>query len=218
MIVFRASGIGFPCPRKVWYEAIAGHEEKRSVTSEMTLDMGTAIEPLFVKYLSPPYDEWEILYNPGSQQAEKEVIVPVDTDIVISGHPDAMGMRKPGGDWILPDFKTMNSFAYKQWRQHGAVKKYPQYVIQLHCYGMSEEARKMGIETYAIAGMNKDRTEHPIPIEFIDRDPALEEWIRKYVRELAVMVEPPEPPATIPAWCCKYCGFKGNICQYEFFN
>lgn len=217
-IVFRASGLGFPCPRKVWYEAVEERDEPHTPEQELTMDIGTALEPLFVKYLTPPYDEWEVLYNPGSQDAEFEVEIVVDKGILIRGHPDAHGMRWQGaGPWILPDFKTMNSFAYKQWKKFGTLAKYPQYAFQVHCYGMSEEAKSMGIDTFSIVGMKKDKAEHPLPVDVFPRDPEIDEAILSRAREIANYVEPPEPPMDLPAWCCNYCGF-ADICNHNFFE
>ena len=124
-----ASKIGFPCNRNLWYSC-NGHEEVVSERTQRIFDVGTYLEPLAVKWLQK--DGWNVAYNQGSQNAHVTIRVPINGGELI-GHPDALIWRD-GEKAILVDIKTMNDRAFTLWKREGTIKKYPQYVDQLHIY------------------------------------------------------------------------------------
>ena len=65
--VLRASKIGFPCDRNLYYSA-NGVEGITSPKSQRIFDVGTYLEPVVVERLRA--DGWESEYNAGSQNAE----------------------------------------------------------------------------------------------------------------------------------------------------
>ena len=131
MKVLHASKIGFPCGRNLWYAA-NDYEGQTSERSQRIFDVGNYLEPMVVKWLRE--DGWEVEYNPGSQKAAFEVVVPVEGG-EIRGHPDAF-ISKGDKQNILIDIKTMNDRAFKLWKSEGTAKKYPQYIDQLYTYAI----------------------------------------------------------------------------------
>ena len=84
--IMHASKVGFPCNRNLWY-SVNNYEEKISERSQRIFDIGTALEPLVVKWLEK--DAWEVLYNPGSQSAPMELKINLYGGSLV-GHPDAL--------------------------------------------------------------------------------------------------------------------------------
>ena len=127
--IMHASKIGFPCERNLWYSC-KGHEEVISERTQRIFDVGTYLEPLVVKWLKK--DGWNVAYNQGSQNAHVTIKVPANGGELV-GHPDALIWRD-NQETILVDIKTMNDRAFTLWKREGTIKKYPQYVDQLHVY------------------------------------------------------------------------------------
>ena len=210
----RASSIGHPCIRKVWLSTFKEPEEFTPQTL-LTFDIGTALEEVAIKYIQ--MDGWETDYNPGSQEAEDKVSIEIlktpEYEVYLEGHPDAVIWRpqKPE-EKIMVDIKTMNDFAFKDWKKHGTLKKYPQYAEQVHIYGYGKGIFKLGI-----AALNKNKAEFPIPIDTFTFDPEIWENIMRKCNQLAEYAELPFPPAIddeIPSWCCGYCGYKRmGLCE-----
>ena len=213
-IVFSASGLTNPCDRKVWYQFVKCVEEYHDTKTLFTFDIGTALEPVVVKYLE--LDGWEVEYNAGSQEAEIETVIPVSPGVEIHGHHDLI-LRRPGGDWIMGDVKTMNSFAYKNWKKYGTIKKYPQYYDQLMIYTNGLYAQDHNIRIMGVFALNKDKAEFPVPYDLMEYEQGRMDEILARVEEIAMSTEPPCPPDTLPTWACGYCGYKkSGVCRYEF--
>lgn len=214
-IVFRASGIGHPCPRKLWYEAVKGLEEPHNLQTLFTFDIGTAIESVAIKYLR--HEGWEVLYNEGSQEAEIETIIHVAPGIEIRGHHDMVLRRGEGSPWIMGDVKTMKSFAYKDWKKHGTMAKYPQYFDQTTIYTAGEYAQSLGIETMGIWAINKDKVEYPVPYDTERFSKDRLEDLKLKAFYIAMSEVPPVPDDAMPTWCCSYCGFRRDrTCDHTF--
>lgn len=212
--VIRASSIGHPCIRKTWFSTFGEPEEFTNQTL-MTFDIGTALEAVAMKYIR--LDGWEADYNPGSQEAEEKVSIEIlkkpDYEVYLEGHPDAVIWRpETPEERILIDVKTMNEYAFKQWAKAGTLKKYPQYVEQVHIYGHGKGLRKLGI-----AALNKNKVVYPIPMDLFDFDDSIWNRIMEKATKLAEYAELPFPPAiddNIPTWCCNYCGYKRmGLCE-----
>ena len=205
--IMHASKVGFPCDRNLWY-AVNGHEEVISEKSQRTFDIGTALEPLVIKWLEK--DGWEIEYNPGSQDAEKKAVVKVSGGNLV-GHPDAFVYW--GDEILVIDIKTMNDRAFKLWRREGTLKKYPQYVDQLHVYAkglLCENRNIQEVKELAIVGVNKNTSE--VHIDYFEYDENRMNEIISRTERIFALDEAPETGENMQDWCCSYCGYKW-ICE-----
>ena len=171
--VLRASKAGFPCMRNLWY-SVNGFPETVSPKSQRIFDVGTALEPVIVEWLKA--DGWNVEYNPGSQNAEIEVTVPIEGG-KLAGHPDCI-ISKGEIQNALVDIKTMNDRAFTHWKREGSLKTKPQYVTQLHIYamGLKEQGRK--IEHLGIVGVNKNNSDMYIDLFDFDESTSLDILIR----------------------------------------
>ena len=198
--VLRASKAGFPCMRNLWY-SVNGFPETVSPKSQRIFDVGTALEPVIVEWLKA--DGWNVEYNPGSQNAELEVTVPIEGG-KLAGHPDCI-ISKGEIQNALVDIKTMNDRAFTHWKREGSLKTKPQYVTQLHIYamGLKEQGRK--IEHLGIVGVNKNNSDMYIDLFDFDESTSLDILIRA---ECIVNAEGvPEFECPTEKWACSYCEF-----------
>lgn len=201
-IVFRASGIGHLCPRRIWYEAVQGIEPVFDTRTLRIFRMGDAVETLAVEWLRE--DGWLVEHNCGSQEAEAEVVIPLADGIEIRGHHDAV-IENGTGRFVV-DVKSMNERAYAEWRKKGTLVKYPQYLDQVHVYG-----KGLGILNLAICGVNKNTSEYLV--ESFPFDPARWDALAAKALSIAGSLEEPAIPRELPAWCCNYCSYHGAICR-----
>ena len=201
--IMHASKIGFPCNRNLWY-SVNNYEEKISERSQRTFDIGTALEPLVIKWLEK--DAWEVLYNPGSQSAPMELKINLSGGSLV-GHPDALLFKN--GQKYLVDIKTMNDRAFSLWKREGTLKKYPQYVDQLHSYAEAFYLEHGEIiEQLGIVGVNKNTSEFHIDFFPFDVERSINILRRaERIFELNDPLSPPEPGARMQDWCCSYCGY-----------
>lgn len=214
-IVFRASGIGHPCSRRIWLQGM-GVEEKFSPKTLRIFDMGHALESVVLKWLQQ--DGWVVESNPGSQDAEMEVTVPFNGG-VIAGHPDAI-IRNDNIE-VLVDVKTMNHRQYGFWKKNGTVANKPQYVIQTTIY-----AGALKIPNIAIAAVDKDNADYDLEIlpynqKLMDVIIARAERIAqaKFLEDIPIgacqidVANEQLFDGPLPAWCCSYCGYCGEFCD-----
>lgn len=198
--VLRASKAGFPCMRNIWY-SVNGHEENVSEKSQRIFDVGTALEPVIVEWLKA--DGWNVEYNPGSQNAEIEVTVPIIGGM-LAGHPDCI-IKKDGCEDTLVDIKTMNDRAFMYWKKSGTLKTKPQYVTQLHIYAMGLQLAGRDIKRLGIVGVNKNNSD--MHIDFFDFDEGIAMDILNRAELIMTLQEPPEYDCPTENWACSYCEF-----------
>jgi hypothetical protein len=213
-IVFRASGLGHPCIRKLWYEAVRRLEEPHSAKTMLTFKIGTVLEAVAVEFLQPPWDTWEVRHNSGSQEAEIETVIPVCSNVEIRGHHDIVLRCGENGEWIMGDIKTMNGFAFKQWKKFGTESKYPQYLDQLTIYSSGEYARSLSIRKMAVIALCKDSVDFPLPVDVVDYNEKRLDNLREKAFYISSQTDAPDP-GELPSWCCNYCGFQGDPCLYR---
>lgn len=205
--IMRASRVGFPCNRNLWYSITPGYEEKISQKNKRTFDIGTVLEPLVIKWLEN--DGWIVDYNQGSQHAAKEFYLRVKGG-KIAGHPDAFIMKSVLAPLILIDIKTMNDRAYTLWEREGTLTKYPQYADQLHVYaGGYNEIASAKIKNLAVVGINKNTSD--MHIDFFDYDESRTKEIIKRTEKVFSYSLPPDPDKRMQDWCCSYCGYS-HLC------
>ena len=212
--IIRASKIGFPCDRNLWY-SVNHYEEKTSKKSQRIFDIGTALEPVIINWLID--DGWKVDYNQGSLNAEKELFINVNGG-KIAGHYDAIMTKNLFDPLIMIDIKTMNERAFKLWKNSGTLEKYPQYVDQLHTYtkAWNDTASNAGsqtrINTLAIVGVNKNNS--VMHIDFFDYDEARTQEIIKRAERIFKSDQAPEPGERLQDWSCNYCGYSG-VCNFQ---
>ncbi len=207
--VLRASKAGYPCARNLWY-SINNAEGITSPKTQRIFDVGTCLEPLVVEWLKQ--DGWEVEYNPGSQEAELEVTLPVEGGI-LAGHPDCF-ISKGDLENVLVDIKTMNDRSYTLWKREGSLKSKPQYVDQLHVYAMAciRSGRPINAHTLGIVGVNKNNSDWHI--DFFELDFARAADIQDRAKALFAMTEPPTENSPCEAWCCNYCEYS-QTCEIK---
>lgn len=208
--ILSASKAGFPCMRNVWYTVNGyGVEGKSDKRSQRIFDVGTALEPVAVDWLRQ--DGWTVEYNPGSQEAELKVIIPVKYGM-LTGHPDCIISRGEIQN-ALVDIKTMNERSFTQWKREGTLKSKPQYATQLHIYAMGLKAAGREISRLGIVGVNKNNSE--MHIDFFDFDQFRAEGIKEYAEMIFRSQKEPELGCPAESWACNYCEFSENCGLYK---
>lgn len=197
-----ASKAGFPCMRNLWY-TVNGYstEGEANKRTQRIFDVGTCLEPLIVEWLRQ--DGWTVEYNPGSQEAELKVEIPVKGG-TITGHPDCI-ISKGTIQNALVDIKTMNDRSFGEWKKSGTLKAKPQYATQLHIYAMGLMAQRRKIEHLGIVGVNKNNSE--MYIDFFSYDPFRAENIKDYAGQILTGAREPELGCPAESWACNYCEF-----------
>ena len=69
-IVFRASSVGHPCIRKLWYPTMGHIPEPLSRETLRIFAVGTALEAVVLGWLQE--DGWTVEHNEGSQEAAQQ--------------------------------------------------------------------------------------------------------------------------------------------------
>ena len=200
--ILHASRAGFPCMRHLWYAVNevepCGETDKRT---QRIFEVGTALEPVIVSWLRQ--DGWDVEYNPGSQDAELKIEVPVIGGKLV-GHPDCI-MSKGEIQNALIDIKTMNERAFRYWKRDGTLKAKPQYVTQLHIYAMGLQAQGRKIEHLGIVGVNKNNSE--MHIDLFDYDSFRSQDIKDFTELLFRAERAPELGCPAESWACGYCEY-----------
>jgi CRISPR/Cas system-associated exonuclease Cas4 (RecB family) len=205
--VLRASTIGFPCDRHLWYAA-EGYEKAEDAKSLRIFAVGTALESVIVEWLKE--DGWEVYYNPGSQNADLALSISVAGG-EIRGHLDAI-ISRPGIGHILVDIKTMNDRSYAYWKRQGTEEKSPQYMDQIHVYADAAISAGLAVDRLGIVGVNKNNSDMHIEIFDYSIERMME--IRARAESIFTAGTPPEPGARLARWACGYCAYR-NVCDIQ---
>ena len=212
--ILRASSMGFPCDRHLWFSC-SGYDSKFNSSTLRIFDLGNAIEPLGVKWLKE--DGWEVEYNPGSQEALNEIVIPVADNCYIKGHWDCIISRKndDGVMTILVDIKTMSSMSFHKWRGNTKLN-YPQYYDQVNIYGHGYKDKLPSNFKLGIYGINKDNANSKLDI--FDYDSERINGIMERANFVFSFDE--KTPAPIndnkPDWACGYCSYKDACDSFEY--
>lgn len=201
----RASRVGFPCDRCLWY-SVNGYAEKVTEKSKRIFATGTILESLIVAWLRE--DGWTVKYNPGSQDADLALSISVKGGS-IGGHPDCF-ISRPGHENVLADIKTMSEHSFTKWKRNGSESDKPQYVDQVHVYADAAMRIGLPVERLAIVGVNKNNS--AMHIDFFDFEPERMSSIIKRTENVFAATEPPAPGDRMEDWCCKYCGYV-DVCE-----
>ncbi len=202
--VMRASSVGFPCDRALWYQV---NDVESVIANQRILDVGAALESTIVNWLRA--DGWEVKYNPGSQNADLELNIEVKGGL-ISGHPDCW-ISGHGVEDALVDIKTMNERSFIRWKRDGTEKDKPQYVDQVHVYAEAAMNLKLPVGRLGIVGVNKNNS--ALHIDFFDFDPERMSGIIRRTESIFASSFPPDPGGRLQKWCCGYCGYS-HVCEF----
>ena len=197
--ILRASKVGFPCMRNLWYSA-HGYKGNFNNNNRWILETGKCLEPMIVYRLM--CEDWDVEYNEGSQEAPIEYKIPV-LDGELAGHPDCF--MKKHKQLILADIKTMNARSFTKWKREGSLKTKPGYVDQLHIYAAGALAEGRNLDKLAIVGFNKNDSD--MHIDIFDFDPERFENIKQRAEKIFASAEPPTEGCHTEAWSCQYCEF-----------
>lgn len=203
--VLSASQAGFPCMRNLWYTVNGNDGAETDTDTQRIFDVGTALEPVIVDWLSA--DGWTVEYNPGSQNAELQVVIPVKGG-TLTGHPDCI-ISKGEIQNALVDIKTMNDRAYRFWKREGTMKSKAQYITQLHIYALGLKEMGREISKLGIVGVNKNNSD--MYIDFFEYDEFRAREIVSYAEWLFEQDKPLDVGCPSESWACRYCGYS-DIC------
>lgn len=203
--VMRASRVGFPCDRCLWY-SVNGFNEDIGERSKRIFAVGTALEAVAVNWLKD--DEWDVRYNPGSQEAELELTIPLKGG-KLAGHPDCF-ISKPGNEDVLIDIKTMNERSFTQWKRNGTEKDKPQYLDQVHVYAEAAMRAGFPLGRLGIVGVNKNNS--AMHIDLFDFEPERMSAIIERTERIFTATEALEAGERMEGWCCSYCGYS-YLCE-----
>ena len=206
MKIVHASGAGFPCDRKIWYEV---NDYEGEYEENRILEIGTFLEPKIVEFLRR--DGWEVIYNPGSQNAGIELTYELH-DGILQGHFDCF-ISKGQMQNVLADIKTMNDRTFTKWKQQGTLKSKPQYADQVTIYAGAALQAGYTVEHLAIVGFNKNNSK--MYIDIFDYDPKRFKAICERSQRIIDSAIPPTENCHMEGWTCSYCAFTGicDLCQ-----
>jgi hypothetical protein len=187
---------------------VNGIEGITSPKSQRIFDVGTYLEPMVVEWLRS--DGWNVEYNPGSQNAELEVTVPLEGGS-LAGHPDCFISKGDITD-CLADIKTMNERSFTQWKREGTLASKPQYVEQLHVYAMGCIRTGRKIDKLAVVGVNKNNSDWYIDIFDFDFYRAAD--LQDRANAVFTMTDAPTEDSPLETWCCNYCEYS-HLCELK---
>ncbi|MBR0097504.1 MAG: hypothetical protein IJP88_10000 [Synergistaceae bacterium] len=205
--VLRASKIGHPCDRNIWY-SINGAEEITSVQSNRILELGKLLEPTIINWLRN--DGWKVRRNPIDNSNDGMALNIRINGGIISAHPDCL-ISHDDGEMILADIKTMNDRAFRSLKREGTLKAFSNYADQLTVYAEALFNSQIQINKLAIVALNKNNCDGYIDV--FDFQPERYIELQKRAEYLFACNDAPDKGDKFQDWCCGYCGFN-HICEF----
>ena len=202
--VLRASKIGHPCNRNLWY-SIHEANEVISEQSRRILQLGTVLEPVIINWLRN--DGWNVKRNPIDSSNEGISLSIEVEGGSISAHPDCI---ISDNELIVADIKTMNDRAFRSLKREGTIKAFPNYADQLTIYAKALSNIGISVNKLAIVALNKNNCEGYI--DFFNFEPVRFEVLKNRAEFIFSCNEAPEQGDRFEEWCCDYCGFN-HCCE-----
>jgi len=204
--VLRASRIGHPCNRNLWY-SVNGATEETNEKSKRILELGKILEPVIINWLRN--DGWKVRRNPIDESNEGISLSISVSGGTISAHPDCLISKNDSGV-ILADIKTMNDRAFRSLKREGTVKAFPNYADQLTIYAQAMKNSGFNVDKLAIVALNKNDCDGHI--DFFDFEPERFEALKQRAENIFASDDAPDKGERFQDWCCSYCGFN-PICE-----
>ena len=200
--VLRASRIGHPCNRNLWY-SVNGATEETNEKSKRILELGKILEPVIINWLRN--DGWKVKRNPIDESNEEISLSISVNGGTISAHPDCL-ISKDDSEIILADIKTMNYRAFRNLKREGTVKAFSNYADQLTIYAQAMKNSGFNVDKLAIVALNKNDCDGHI--DFFDFDSERFEALKRRAEKIFAT----DKGERFQDWCCSYCGFN-SICE-----
>ena len=204
--VLRASKIGHPCDRNLWY-SVNGAEETTNEKSKRIFELGKILEPVIINWLRN--DGWKVRRNPIDDSNEGISLSIAVNGGSISAHPDCLISNEDSGV-ILADIKTMNDRAFRSLKREGTLKAFPNYYDQLTIYAQAMKNSGFKVDKLAIVALNKNDCEGHI--DFFDFDGERFDALKERAEKIFDADDAPDKGERFQEWCCSYCGFN-PICE-----
>ena len=206
--VLRASRIGHPCDRNLFY-FVNGAVETTNEKSSRIFDIGSTLEPLIINWLR--YDGWIVKRNP-IDDSNKSLSLGVEVNGgVIQAHPDAIISHQELDGNILVDIKTMNERAFRSLKRDGTKKSHPQYFAQVHIYAEALRRIHIPVSKLGIVALNKNNSE--LFVDTFDFEQETLDALLERAERIFSYSEAPEQREHFESWCCQYCGYS-DICEF----
>ena len=204
--VLRASRIGHPCNRNLWY-SVNGTTEETNGKSKRILELGKILEPVIINWLRN--DGWKVRRNPIDESNEGISLSISVNGGTISAHPDCL-ISKDDSGVILADIKTMNDRAFRNIKREGTIKAFPNYADQLTIYAQAMKNSGFKVDKLAIVALNKNDCDGHI--DFFDFEPERFEALKQRAENIFASDDAPDKGERFQDWCCSYCGFN-HLCE-----
>ena len=204
--VLRASRIGHPCDRNLWY-SVNGATEETNEKSKRIFELGKILEPVIINWLRN--DGWKVRRNPIDESNEGISLSISVNGGTISAHPDCLISNEDSGV-ILADIKTMNDRAFRSLKREGTIKAFPNYADQLTIYAQAMKNSGFNVDKLAIVALNKNDCEGHI--DFFDFEPERFNALKQRAENIFATQDAPDKGERFQDWCCSYCGFN-PICE-----
>ena len=221
------------CRRALWYAA-TGYELTNPPSDESltAMEAGNALELVVVRAMERA--GWKV--DAADPQDPQQVAVRIGTNIVVTGHPDAIG-RMPlpegesaaelqtllfgdsapsHGDEMVVEIKTRGPEAFKRWRTLGAERSHPASVTQAAFYTLGQFGQMRDAVIATMDTGNRTWDWERIPADRLEK--ALQdacEWLGELGAHHAL--NGPDPDAlpgrdfSANSWQCRSCSFL-DIC------
>ena len=204
--ILRASRIGHPCSRNLWY-SVNGATEETNEKSKRIFELGKILEPVIINWLRN--DGWKVRRNPIDESNEGISLSISVEGGTISAHPDCLISNENSGV-ILADIKTMNDRAFRSLKREGTIKAFPNYADQLTIYAQAMKNSDFKVDRLAIVALNKNDCEGHI--DFFDFDSERFEALKQRAENIFAAQDAPDKGERFQDWCCSYCGFN-HLCE-----
>ncbi len=205
--VLRASRIGHPCNRNLFY-FVNGSEETTNEKSSRIFDIGKALEPVIISWLRS--DGWNVKRNPIDGTNNSLSLGIEVNGGVISAHPDCVISHHELDGNILVDIKTMNDRAFRTLKRDGTKKSHPQYFAQVHLYAEALRRIQVSVSKLGIVAMNKNTSE--LFIDTFDFEQDTLNTLLARAERIFSFSDAPEQGELFENWCCQYCGYS-HLCE-----
>ena len=203
--ILRASKIGHPCNRNLWY-SIHGVEEIINEQTNRILQLGTILEPVIINWLRN--DGWNVKRNPIDSGSNEGISLSIEVaGGSISAHPDCI---ISDNELIVADIKTMNDRSFRSLKREGTIKAFPSYADQLTIYAKALLNIGISVNKLAVVALNKNNCEGYI--DFFNFEPERFEVLKQRAEFIFSCNEAPEKGDRFEDWCCDYCGFN-HLCE-----